>query len=383
MKAALLRIWKFIEKVYACFFPKHLPSLRIGKFTAKVCIIQGGMGVKNSGCRLASAVDKQGGIGVIATADIGADEPDFHKDPLATNIRALRKEIRRTKKLTKGIFGVNIMVALTHYAELVRVAIEEGAPIIFAGGGIARNLPSFLKSNSKTEIIPIVSSARLAVVIAEYWFKRYGYVLKAIVVEGPKAGGHLGFSIEEINDPKFSLENIVSKVIEALKPFEKEHGVSISVIAAGGIYTGEDIYRFLQIGAKGVQMATRFVTTYECEAADEFKQLYIDAKKEDLVIIKSPVGMPGRAIRNKFLDAVAEGKRKPLNCPFHCLKSCDPAKAPYCISMALINAHKGRFSYGYAFAGTNAYRAEKIISVKELMRTIKKEYRAALRVNER
>ncbi len=359
----------------------NFPLLRIGNIVVKLPIIQGAMGVKNSGSRLASAVANQGGIGVIAAADIGADEPDFHEDPLTANIRALRKEIKKTRELTDGVFGINVMVALTHYAELARVAIEEKVPFLFAGGGLAKELPIFLNGSVETELALIASTARAVLLMAEHWFKKYGYIIKLVVVEGPMAGGHLGFSPEQIDDPAFSLENIVLQVIEALKPFEKKYGVSVSVVAAGGLYTGADMKRILRLGADGVQIATRLVTTHECEAAIEFKQAYIDARKEDIIIIKSPVGMPGRAIRNKFLDDVAEGKRMPVRCPFHCLKTCDPAKAPYCISMALINAHKGKLSHGFAFAGANAYRAEKIVSVEELIRTIKEEYCAAVLAN--
>ncbi len=354
-----------------------LKSLTIGDFTAKLPIVQGGMGIGISLSGLASAVANEGGIGVIATADIGMDEPDFSRNFLEANIRALRKEIRKARELTKGILGVNIMVALTNFADLVKTAIEEGIDIIFSGAGLPLNLPEFLHGSKKTKLAPIVSSARAAGIIAKKWSEKFGYIPDAVVVEGPKAGGHLGFKEEMIFDPAYALEKLVPEVIQALKPYEERYHKNIPVIAAGGIYTGADIHKFFQLGASGVQMATRFVTTYECDASEKFKQTYIDSKQEDMVIIKSPVGMPGRAIRNTFLDEVSHGKRKPFKCPYHCLKTCDYNNTPYCISFALINAQRGNLSRGFAFAGENAYRAEKITSVKDLIETLKKEYEEA------
>ena len=354
-----------------------LKPLTIGSLKAKLPIIQGGMGIGISLSGLASAVANEGGIGVIATAGIGMSEPDFFKNSFEANLRALRKEIRRARGLTKGILGVNIMVALSDFANLVRAAIDEGIDIIFSGAGLPLNLPQFLTEKDHTHVAPIVSSGRAAALIAKKWSEKYGRLPDAVVVEGPKAGGHLGFKEEMIHDPAYSLENLVPEVIRALQPFEERHKKSIPVIAAGGIYTGQDIHRFLQLGASGVQMATRFVTTHECDASLAFKQTYIDSKKEDMTIIKSPVGMPGRAIRNVFLQEVSEGKRKPFKCPYHCLKTCDYKNSPYCITLALMNAKKGNLAQGFAFAGENAYRARGIISVKELIEALKKQYAEA------
>ncbi len=356
-----------------------LKNLCIGDLTARLPIIQGGMGVGISLSGLASAVANEGGIGVIATAVIGMNEPDFSRNFLEANIRALRKEIRKARELSKGILGVNIMVALTNFADLVKTAIEEGIDIIFSGAGLPLNLPQFLNSTIKTNLVPIVSSARATGIILKKWSEKYNRLPDAIVVEGPLAGGHLGFKEEMIGDPEYSLEKLVPEVIQIVKPYEEKYKKPIPVIAAGGIYTGADIYRFFQLGASGVQMATRFVTTYECDASEKFKQTYIDSRKEDIVIIKSPVGMPGRAIKNTFLDEVSQGKRKPFKCPYHCLKTCDFKNTPYCISLALVNAKKGNLSHGFAFAGENAYRAKGIISVKELIETLIEEYKDASR----
>ncbi len=356
-----------------------LKNLCIGDLTARLPIIQGGMGVGISLSGLASAVANEGGIGVIATAVIGMNEPDFSRNFLEANIRALRKEIRKARELSKGILGVNIMVALTNFADLVKTAIEEGIDIIFSGAGLPLNLPQFLNGTIKTNLVPIVSSARATGIILKKWSEKYNRLPDAIVVEGPLAGGHLGFKEEMIGDPEYSLEKLVPEVIQIVKPYEEKYKKPIPVIAAGGIYTGSDIYRFFQLGASGVQMATRFVTTYECDASEKFKQTYIDSRKEDIVIIKSPVGMPGRAIKNTFLDEVSQGKRKPFKCPYHCLKTCDYKNTPYCISLALVNAKKGNLSHGFAFAGENAYRAKGIISVKELIETLIEEYKEASR----
>lgn len=358
-----------------------LKSLKIGDLTAKLPIIQGGMGIGISMSGLASAIANEGCIGVIATADIGMNEPDFSSNFLEANIRALRKEIRKARELTKGILGVNIMVALTNFADLVKTAVEEGIDIIFSGAGLPLNLPEFLHGTAKTKLVPIVSSGRAAGIIARKWSEKFDLIPHAVVVEGPKAGGHIGFKVEMINDPAHSLEKLVPEVLQALKPYEEKYQRTVPVIAAGGIYTGADIYRFLKLGASGVQMATRFVTTYECDASDKFKQTYIDSKEEDMVIIKSPVGLPGRAIKNTFIEEVSRGQRKPFKCPYHCLKTCDFKNAPYCISFALINAQRGNLSHGFAFAGANAFRAERIYSVKEVIESLVKEYEEAAAAN--
>jgi nitronate monooxygenase len=352
----------------------QMPKLLIGDLNIPVPIIQGGMGVGISLSGLSSAVANQGGVGVIAAAMPGIHEPDIATDPAAANIRVLTREIRKAKQLTQGVLGVNIMVALTHYADMVRTSIAEGIDIIFSGAGLPMDLPGFLTPGCKTKLVPIVSSARAAKLICKKWLARYDYLPDAFVVEGPKAGGHIGFKLDQIDDPKFSIEELVTQVIDILKPIEAEHKRAIPVIAAGGVYTGADIHKFISMGAAGVQMGTRFVATHECDADDTFKQTYIDAEKDDMVIIKSPVGMPGRAVGNTFIDAANQGRKIPFKCPYHCLKTCDPEKSPYCIAIVLGNARKGKLKHGFAFAGENAYRVDKIISVEELMSSLVKEF---------
>ncbi|MEE9400575.1 MAG: nitronate monooxygenase [Dehalococcoidia bacterium] len=359
-----------------------LPALRIVDLVASVPIVQGGMGVGVSLSSLASAVANEGGIGVIATAGIGMLEPDFMTNLAEANKRALRKEMRKAKELTTGIIGVNIMVALTDYDGLVETAFDERAEIVFLGAGIARK-PKTLSvdrlTSGITKVAPIVSSARAVNVIFQYWGKNYNHVPDAIVVEGPLAGGHLGFKREQIDDPDYSLEKILPEVISTVEPYEQRFAKSIPVIAAGGIYTGADIYEFTQLGAQGVQMATRFVATYECDAAIQFKEAYLKCKQEDLIIIDSPVGLPGRAIKSRFLEEVSAGTKKPFKCPWKCLKTCKLEESPYCIGLALTNAKRGNLRNGFAFAGANAYRVDRIVSVKELVKTLLVEYETAAR----
>jgi len=360
---------------------EKIPKIRIGELEAKIPIIQGGMSVGISLAGLASAVANEGGIGVIGAAGIGMLEPDFATNFREANKRALTKEIKKAREMTDGIIGVNIMVALSDFDDLVLVAVDEGADLIFAGAGLLLRLPKTLPLDRLreviTKIVPIVSSARASKIIFQSWAKNYNLVPDAVVVEGPLAGGHLGFKKEQIENPDYALDKILTEVISVIKIFEEQFNKHISVIAAGGIYTGEDIYKFTQLGAHGVQIATRFVATHECDASIKFKEAYVKCKKEDLIIIDSPVGLPGRAVQNKFLDEVSAGIKKPFKCPWQCLKNCNFRNSPYCIALALTNAKKGNLDEGFAFAGANAYRTDKIISVKELMENILKEYEEA------
>jgi nitronate monooxygenase len=351
----------------------QFPSMSIGDVTAAIPIIQGGMGVGISLSGLASAVANEGGIGVIAAAMIGMGEPDIATRPLEANIRALKNEIRKAREKTRGLLGVNIMVALTHYAELVKTAVEEAIDFIFCGAGLPLDLPRFLTPGSRTKLVPIVSSGRAAEVLCKKWAK-LSHLPDAFVVEGPMAGGHLGFKREQIFAPEYSLEKLVSEVLDAVKPFEKEFDTAIPVIAAGGVYSGADIHRFLKMGAAGVQMATRFVATHECDADIAFKEAYLKAAKDDIVIIDSPVGLPGRAINNEFLEAVKRGEKIPFSCPYHCIRTCDHRKSPYCIALALMQAKKGNLKRGFVFSGQNSFLVDRIVAVKELIQSLKDEY---------
>ena len=344
----------------------------IGNIEIKTPIIQGGMGVGISLSGLASAVANEGGIGVISCAGLGLLYPKGKGSYTEKCICGLKEEIRKARQKSKGIIGVNIMVALSNYAEMVRTAINEKIDVIFTGAGLPLDLPLYLTQESKTKLVPIVSSSRAARIICEKWLKSHDYLPDAIVVEGPKAGGHLGFKKEQLQDEKYALEALIPEVVTIASSYKEKK--NIPVIAAGGISTGEDIARFMQLGASAVQMGSIFVTTLECDASQTFKEVYIDSKAEDVLIIESPVGMPGRAINGEFIRNVEKGQEKPKCCPFHCIKTCDYQKSPYCIIKALYNAAKGNMKRGYAFAGSNAFLSERIRSVKEVISTLNNEF---------
>ena len=341
--------------------------IRIGNKETTVPIIQGGMGVGVSLSGLASAVANCGGIGVISGVQIGFREDDFERNSEAANIRAMIKEIHRARELSpNGIIGMNLMVAIKNYDEMATAAAKSGVDLIISGAGLPSDLPKFVKGTN-TKIAPIVSSGKAAALITKLWKRRYDYYPDLIIVEGPEAGGHLGFSFEELESAKEdSLENILLDVIEEIKPFEKESGMKIPIIAAGGIFDGKDIAKFLKLGANGVQMGTRFVATEECDATLEFKESYINAKKEDIKLVLSPVGMPGRAISNAFIKRTEQGRIKVEKC-YLCLTPCKPATTPYCISTALINAVSNNIDNGLIFIGSSGYKLEKIQKVSELI----------------
>lgn len=352
-------------------------SFFIGKYEIKLPIIQGGMGVGVSLSGLASAVANQGGVGVISAAGIGLLYPKLQGNYMEKCILGLKEELRKAREKTKGVIGVNIMVALSNFADLARTAIAEKADVIFAGAGLPLDLPSFLQKDSKTMLVPIVSSARAAKLICDKWRQNFNYLPDAIVVEGPKAGGHLGFKNNQIEDEHYSLEQIIPEVLDVAGRYRDEK--NIPVIAAGGITTGEDIARFMKMGVAGVQLGSVFVPTHECDASTEFKNVYINSCEGDIRIIQSPVGMPGRAFDGEFIRNVAEGKEKPKRCSFHCIKTCDYEKSPYCIIKALYYAARGNLAKGYVFAGKNAYLTEKISSVKEVIDKLSNEYRLSLK----
>lgn len=355
-----------------------MKSLNIGDLNIKLPIIQGGMGIGISMSKLASAVANEGGVGVIAAVGVGMFEKNYARDYINANIRALKREIQTAREKTNGVIGVNVMVALTNFSDLVKTAIAEKVDIIFSGAGLPMNLPEYLTNGAKTKLVPIVSSGRAADILCKKWKALYDYLPDAFVVEGPKAGGHLGFKREQLDNPDFALEKLVPDVVSHVKPYEEKYNKSIPVIAAGGIYTGADIKNIMDLGASGVQLGTRFVTTHECDASEKFKQSYIDSSEEDMEIIQSPVGMPGRAIKNEFIEKINRGEKRPVKCPYKCLKTCSVEKTPYCIFAALMSAMKGNFFNGYAFAGANAYKASKIISVKETFDALIQEFKEAV-----
>lgn len=347
-------------------------KLQIGVLCARIPVVQGGMGVGVSLSRLAGAVAAAGGVGIISTAQIGFRNKDFAKHPIETNLKAIREEVDKARALAQGgIIGVNIMVVTRRYEDYVKAAVEAGVDCIVSGAGLPMKLPGIVREaeeklmqqgiSRSTKLAPIVSTKKALDVIVKYWNRKYGRKPDMIVVEGPLAGGHLGFSREEIDS--YTREAYDEEVKTILS---ETHKLEIPCVVGGGIYTREDWEHYKALGADGVQMATRFVTTEECDASMAYKQAYLDAVEEDIVIVKSPVGMPGRAIHNSFLDRVANGERFMRGCR-QCITTCNPATAPYCITEALINAVEGRLDEGLIFCGSNASRADHIEKVADIM----------------
>ena len=345
-----------------------LKPLKIGELVAEKPIIQGGMGVGVSRSSLAGAVAAEGGIGIISTAQIGYDEEGFEKDQAGCNRIAIKKHIKRAKEIAggKGLVGVNIMVALKHYKEHVQEAVKAGADVIISGAGLPMDLPKLVGENV-TKIAPIVSSKRAAQLILKMWAHRYNRTADFIVVEGPKAGGHLGFSKEQLQDiDKLDYDQEIRDIIECKKDYEEMFQRKIPVIVAGGIFDRKDIEHVMKLGADGVQIASRFVATEECDASDAYKQAYIQAEKKNIQIIQSPVGMPGRALRNEFIKGL-ETARKPITKCYNCLEKCDPRTVPYCITKALIEAVQGNVENGLIFCGENVDRIHEMTTVHDLM----------------
>ncbi len=347
-----------------------LKPLLIGDLTIPVPIIQGGMGVGISLSSLAGAVAKEGAVGVISAAQPGFLNTDFLTNTIKTNLKALAYHIKKAKEISNnGIIGVNIMRAATHYKDYVDCCIENGADMIISGAGLPMELPE-LVGNAPIKFAPIISSVKAAKVLLHRWDKRGQRMPDFVVIEGPKAGGHLGFSEKELlsglENDYADYDEEVKNIIAYIKSFEQKYQRSFPVIFAGGVYDRNDIDHYMKLGCDGVQMATRFVATQECDADIAYKMAYIHAKKEDISIVKSPVGMPGRAINNPFTELRKVEKEKITRC-YKCLEKCNPTTTPYCITEALIRAAKGDVKDSLLFCGTNAYKVDKITTVKEII----------------
>ena len=354
-----------------------LPDLVIGDLRINPPIIQGGMGVRVSASRLASAVSNEGALGVVASVATGEEWPDRTLDFAARSYISLRDVLQKAKSLTPNPIAVNIMCALTNYEELVKAADEEEVAAVISGAGLPLKLPALVKHRS-VKLIPIVSSGRAAELICRSWWRRYARLPDAFVVEGVLAGGHLGFSMDDVVSSHVRLESIVRDVLSVAARYTEDQGFPIPVIAAGGVFDGKDIARFLNLGASGVQMGTRFVCTHECDASLEYKEAYVNCRKEDILIIQSPVKLPIRVVRNSFVDRILAGGKAEFHCTYRCLATCEPGKAPYCIAKALINAYRGNMSAGFATCGANAYRVDRIVSVRELIQELVDECRLHL-----
>lgn len=346
-----------------------LKELKIKDLTVKIPIIQGGMGIGVSGWRLASAVASAGGIGIISGAQSGYKEKDFSINTIEANIRAFRQEIRKARENTNGIIGVNIMVAMQNYAEFVKVAVEEKVDLIISGAGLPLQLPELVEG-SKTKIVPIVSSLRAAQLIMKRWKKKFEKEPDAIIVEGPEAGGHLGFKKEELVE---GTAQDVFTIVQDLKNYLMSNDIDVPVIAAGGIFNGEDVVHAIKSGASGVQMATRFVATYECDASMAYKEAYVNAKPEDVVIMDSPVGLPGRALLNPMLSTVNHGEKIKVTKCYRCVHKCDPKTTPFCITEALVNAVEGDLDNSLLFVGSRVTEVDKIQHVQDIVDEIMTE----------
>ena len=352
-----------------------MKPLRIGELEAEIPIVQGGMGIGISLGGLAGAVAAAGGVGIISAAQIGFREADFDKDPRKANLRAIKKELEKARSIAShGIIGFNIMVAMRHYGDYVKAAAEAGADLIVSGAGLPTELPR-LTEGTAISLAPIVSTEKSARVILKYWDKKYGRVPELLVIEGPEAGGHLGFSAEQLKQygdrekdgNSFCYEEEVKAILLAVKEYGEKYGKKIPVVLGGGIDDREKAEHALSLGVDGIQVATRFVTTEECDADVRFKEAYLKAGKEDIAIVKSPVGMVGRAIMNPFMKRVMAGEQIPHGACHGCLKKCSPGEIPYCITEALIHAAEGDVENALIFCGVGAYKAKKTEKVKEVI----------------
>lgn len=346
-----------------------MQAVHLGNKILDVPIIQGGMGVGVSLDKLAGAVAACGGMGVISSAFAGFQAADFDNDPKSVTVREIPKIIARAKETAKncGLIGINIMVALDDYSEHVRAAVKGHVDAIISGAGLPLNLPGLVEDPAIL-LAPVVSSGRVAKLICKSWQRHHNRLPDFIVLEGAKAGGHLGFQYDELEtDSTQTNDDILKEVLASIAPFEKEIGRDIPVFVAGGIFDHEDIQHVLALGAAGVQIGTRFIATEECDADQGFKDVILGASDADIVLTKSPVGMPGRAVRTPLVNRVAaDGRKKPTRC-YKCLGPCDVQTTPYCISEALMASARGDLENGLFFCGANGARITEMTTVPELM----------------
>ncbi|MBF0142885.1 MAG: nitronate monooxygenase [Magnetococcales bacterium] len=350
-----------------------LPPLRIGDYTIPVPIIQGGMGIRVSAHRLAAAVGNEGGAGVIATVALSLASQYYQKgkDYFRANIKALADELAWARELSPtGIIGTNCMVAIRDFEDMVRTSVEHGAQLIISGAGLPLRLPEFAASRPQTALVPIISSLRAAKLLTKRWSKLYKRIPDAMVFEDPNtAGGHLGLNRSELFSPEYSTERVVPQLVEWSR---KEYGDEIPIITAGGIWDRQDIDHALDLGAKGVQMASRFICTFECDAAESFKETFIKAGEGDVVIVDSPAGLPGRALLSPFTSKLFRGSEVYSKCFATCLEACRcrEEKETFCIAEALHRAQQGDLEEGLIFTGTNAVRHKRMMHVWEIFQEL-------------
>lgn len=363
----------------------ELKSLKIGNYEIKYPIIQGGMGLGISWDRLAGNVSLNGGLGVISSVGTGYYENRTHikkelnrKPYDSVNFyskEGLHSIINNARKICGNLpLGVNILYASNDYSRIARDACEGGINIIISGAGLPTNLPEFTRDFPRVALIPIVSSAKALKIICKRWYSRYDKLPDAVVLEGPLSGGHQGFTYEQCAMPEFQLENLIVPVVNEAKEWEKICNRPIPVFAAGGIWDKNDIENSMKLGASGVQMGTRFIGTFECDASDEFKEVLIKAKKEDIRLFKSPVGYPARGIKTNLIELVEKRSGPKIQCISNCVTPCGRGKEAkevgYCIADRLYDAYSGNKETGLFFTGANGYRLDGLISLKELFKKL-------------
>ena len=360
-------------------------GVKIGAKFLEVPILQGGMGIGVSLERLAGSVAACGGMGTLSAAFCGFREPDFDTAPRSANLRALTRQVRRAKEIAggAGLVAANVMVAAAQYADSVKTALRAGVDAVVCGAGLPRDLPALAEeAESNAAIAPVASSGRSAALICKLWDRHYRRVPDFVVLEGPLAGGHLGFSPEEAREAQAGcpkpLSGLLAEVLEALAPYRDKYGRDIPVFVAGGVKDGAEMGRYMAQGAAGAQFATRFIATEECDAAPGFKQALLDARQEDITIVQSPVGMPGRALRSPLIERVEAATQPKIARCNRCLSACGCKTAPYCISKALIAAVNGDWENGLFFCGANAGDVNALSTVRAQMDQIMNEWRAAL-----
>ena len=350
-----------------------LPVLNIGKYTPKYPIFQGAMGVKISGAGLAGAVAKSGGVGTIASVGIACDHPLYNgRNYFDVNEIAVAEAVKSARETAPdGVIAVNCMVALTDYDRQVKSACRTGVDIIVSGAGLPMKLPEYTKDFPDVAIVPIVSSVKAADLIVRKWGKQYGRLPDAIMAETPLyAGGHLGATrMEQVTNPEFSLEKVIPELVKYVSDTVK---ADIPVIAAGGVWDRSDIDRMFALGANGVQMGTRFVCTEECDASERFKQAYIDATEDDILVIMSPAGLPGRAIMNPFVEKYLSDTAESKPCMAACLSHCKylENRTTFCIAHALVDAYMGDWETGLFFVGSNAVKCSEISTVAAIFKEL-------------
>ena len=351
--------------------------LKIGKYLVQHPIVQGGMGLGISWDKLAGTVSLEGGLGVISAVGTGYyqnhkySKRDINSRPYEAESFYSKEGLAAITRNARKICGdkplaANILYAINDYGRVVRDACEAGIDIIITGAGLPTNMPEFTEGFPDVALVPIVSSAKALKIICKRWKQRYNRLPDAIVVEGPLSGGHQGFTYEQCFMEEYQLENLIAPIKEEIKNWG-----DFPLIAAGGVWDKNDIEKMISLGADGVQMGTRFIGTHECDAHENFKEILVAAKEEDIKLLKSPVGYPARGVRTNLIELVDKREGPAVKCISNCVSPCQRGKEAkavgYCIADRLSDAYHGEKATGLFFTGSNGYKLKEIISVKELM----------------